>query len=64
MAENVTAIASDPKFRVAVAAAITSLINKENSSSHPIEPSLISRDGERGSPTCKQQQQQQQLSGP
>nr|AZQ19308.1 WRKY DNA-binding protein 9 [Populus tomentosa] len=62
MAENVTAIASDPKFRVAVAAAITSLINKENSSSHPIEPSLISRDGERGSPTCKQQQQQ--LSGP
>ncbi|KAL9368329.1 hypothetical protein Peur_039528 [Populus x canadensis] len=61
--ENVTAIASDPKFRVAVAAAITSLINKENSSSHPIEPSSISRDGERGSPTCKQQQQQQ-LSGP
>lgn len=30
LAENVTAIASDPKFRVAVAAAITSLINKEN----------------------------------
>lgn len=30
MAENVTAIASDPKFRVAVAAAITSLINKES----------------------------------
>ncbi|XP_062077240.1 probable WRKY transcription factor 9 [Humulus lupulus] len=30
MAENVTAIASDPKFRVAVAAAITSLMNKEN----------------------------------
>lgn len=30
MAENVTAIAADPKFRVAVAAAITSLINKES----------------------------------
>ncbi|XVE48710.1 hypothetical protein DITRI_Ditri01bG0024100 [Diplodiscus trichospermus] len=30
LAENVTAIASDPKFRVAVAAAITSLINKES----------------------------------
>ncbi|KAG5229257.1 WRKY transcription factor [Salix suchowensis] len=58
MAENVTAIASDPKFRVAVAAAITSLINKENSGgSHQIEPALIGRDGgERGSPNCKQQQ--------
>ncbi|PON46770.1 WRKY domain containing protein [Trema orientale] len=30
MAENVTAIASDPKFRVAVAAAITSLISKDS----------------------------------
>lgn len=30
MAENVTAIASDPKFRVDVAAAIASLINKES----------------------------------
>lgn len=39
MAENVTAIASDPKFRVAVAAAITSLINKESQT----------RDGEGGS---------------
>lgn len=36
MAENVSAIASDPKFRVAVAAAITSLINnKENNTSTP-----------------------------
>ncbi|XP_041011627.1 probable WRKY transcription factor 9 [Juglans microcarpa x Juglans regia] len=37
LAENVTAIASDPKFRVAVAAAITSLINKESSNTitHP-----------------------------
>lgn len=33
MAENVTAIASDPKFRVAVAAAITSLINRESHTS-------------------------------
>ncbi|OMO92073.1 DNA-binding WRKY [Corchorus olitorius] len=30
LAENVTAIASDPKFRVAVAAAISSLISKES----------------------------------
>ncbi|KAM6581145.1 hypothetical protein CsatA_004919 [Cannabis sativa] len=35
MAENVTsAIASDPKFRVAVAAAITSLMNKDQQSNH------------------------------
>ncbi|XP_050378444.1 probable WRKY transcription factor 9 [Argentina anserina] len=35
MAENVSAIASDPKFRVAVAAAISSLINsKENNTTH------------------------------
>ncbi|KAK3009501.1 hypothetical protein RJ639_013866 [Escallonia herrerae] len=34
LAENVTAIASDPKFRVAVAAAISSLINKESQTSH------------------------------
>ncbi|KAK8518651.1 hypothetical protein V6N12_011897 [Hibiscus sabdariffa] len=33
--ENVTAIASDPKFRVAVAAAITSLINKEAQTTQP-----------------------------
>ncbi|GMI74415.1 hypothetical protein HRI_001110800 [Hibiscus trionum] len=32
---NVTAIASDPKFRVAVAAAITSLINKETQTTQP-----------------------------
>lgn len=30
LAENVSAIASDPKFRVAVAAAISSLMNKES----------------------------------
>ncbi|XP_008218825.1 PREDICTED: probable WRKY transcription factor 9 [Prunus mume] len=49
LAENVTAIASDPKFRVAVAAAITSLINKENhTANHPFGP----RDGgENGSST-------------
>ncbi|EEF34424.1 probable WRKY transcription factor 9 [Ricinus communis] len=35
LAENVTAIASDPKFRVAVAAAITSLINKEKGGAPP-----------------------------
>ncbi|KAL4363740.1 hypothetical protein GQ457_04G001090 [Hibiscus cannabinus] len=33
--ENVTAIASDPKFRVAVAAAITSLINKDTQTTQP-----------------------------
>ncbi|KAK3000951.1 hypothetical protein RJ639_021316 [Escallonia herrerae] len=51
LAENVTAIASDPKFRVAVAAAISSLINKESQTSHhhhhhhPTAP----KDGENGS---------------
>ncbi|KAL3515592.1 hypothetical protein ACH5RR_022494 [Cinchona calisaya] len=36
LAENVSAIASDPKFRVAVAAAISSLINKQSqTTSHP-----------------------------
>lgn len=49
MAENVTAIASDPKFRVAVAAAITSLINKESHTSHPVGSTFSSRDGEGGS---------------
>ncbi|KAL6964345.1 WRKY Transcription Factor [Sarracenia purpurea var. burkii] len=34
LAENVSAIASDPKFRVAVAAAISSLMNKESQASH------------------------------
>ncbi|CAK7357004.1 unnamed protein product [Dovyalis caffra] len=63
LAENVTAIASDPKFRVAVAAAITSLINKENSSSHSTGPSFVNREGESGSSTGKQQQQQK-LSSP
>ncbi|KAL6180535.1 hypothetical protein ACLB2K_047197 [Fragaria x ananassa] len=39
MAENVSAIATDPKFRVAVAAAITSLINsKENNTTHHPPP--------------------------
>ncbi|KAF5444120.1 hypothetical protein F2P56_036622 [Juglans regia] len=37
MAENVTAITSNPKFRVAVAAAINSFINKESpTSTHPV----------------------------
>ncbi|GMY39145.1 putative WRKY transcription factor 9 [Fagus crenata] len=53
LAENVTAIASDPKFRVAVAAAISSLINKENhtttSTTHPVGTSFGPRDGESGS---------------
>lgn len=46
LAENVTAIASDPKFRVAVAAAISSLINKENhnSTTHPVGTSFGPRD--------------------
>lgn len=40
LAENVSAIAFDPKFRVAVAAAISSLINKEaQTSTHPTGPS-------------------------
>ncbi|KAI3448303.1 hypothetical protein Pfo_004968 [Paulownia fortunei] len=41
LAENVSAIASDPKFRVAVAAAISSLINKESQTTH-----LLPKDGE------------------
>ncbi|XVF00741.1 hypothetical protein REPUB_Repub04eG0027500 [Reevesia pubescens] len=52
LAENVTAMASDPKFRVAVAAAITSLINKEShTTTHPIPiaSSLVGREGESGS---------------
>lgn len=46
LAENVSAIASDPKFRVAVAAAISSLISKETLTSNP---SLGAKDGEGGS---------------
>ncbi|KAF9601382.1 hypothetical protein IFM89_019235 [Coptis chinensis] len=38
--ENVSAIASDPKFRVAVAAAITSFITKENQTVPPTNSSL------------------------
>lgn len=52
LAENVSsAIASDPKFRVAVAAAITSLINKESPNTlmtHPVgtPPPFGPRDGD------------------
>ncbi|GFY89320.1 WRKY DNA-binding protein 9 [Actinidia rufa] len=50
LAENVSAIASDPKFRVAVAAAISSLINKESHVNRPmVPPSLASKEGEGGS---------------
>ncbi|XP_059644513.1 probable WRKY transcription factor 9 [Cornus florida] len=49
LAENVSAIASDPKFRVAVAAAISSLINKESQANHSTGASLVPRDGEGGS---------------
>ena len=37
LAENVSAIASDPKFRVAVAAAISSFINKESHANRSTE---------------------------
>ncbi|KAG2409884.1 WRKY transcription factor 9 WRKY DNA-binding protein [Vigna angularis] len=48
--ENVSAIASDPKFRVAVAAAITSLMNKEShNANHPIGTSFGPRSGQNGS---------------
>lgn len=48
LAENVTAITSNPKFRVAVAAAINSFINKEiPTTTHPVGTPLSgSRDGE------------------
>lgn len=51
LADNVSAIASDPKFRVAVAAAISSLINKETlTNGHSAAgPSLGAKDGEGGS---------------
>ncbi|XP_057975988.1 probable WRKY transcription factor 9 [Malania oleifera] len=51
MAENVSAIASDPKFRVAVAAAISSLMNKNNtqrstSGAQPAaQPSFVGESG-------------------
>jgi len=48
--DNVSAIASDPKFRVAVAAAITSLMNKEShAATHPIGTSFGPRSGQNGS---------------
>ncbi|KAK7400249.1 hypothetical protein VNO78_11451 [Psophocarpus tetragonolobus] len=47
--DNVSAIASDPKFRVAVAAAITSLMNKESHTTHPIGTSFGPRSGQNGS---------------
>ncbi|RDX91128.1 putative WRKY transcription factor 9, partial [Mucuna pruriens] len=47
--ENVSAIASDPKFRVAVAAAITSLMNKESHATHTIGTSFAPRSGQNGS---------------
>lgn len=48
--DNVSAIASDPKFRVAVAAAITSLMNKESHANPPIGTSSFSpRSGQNGS---------------
>ncbi|TKY59565.1 WRKY transcription factor 9 [Spatholobus suberectus] len=47
--DNVSAIASDPKFRVAVAAAITSLMNKESHATHPIGTSFAPRSGQNGS---------------
>ncbi|XP_010277690.1 PREDICTED: probable WRKY transcription factor 9 [Nelumbo nucifera] len=47
LTENVSAITSDPKFRVAVAAAITSFINTESTTTvQPKGPPLILRDGE------------------
>ncbi|OVA00086.1 DNA-binding WRKY [Macleaya cordata] len=50
--ENVSSIASDPKFRVAVAAAITSIIRKDSQTVQPTTsagPSLVLRDGESAS---------------
>lgn len=43
-AENVTAIAADPKFRVAVAAAISSFINKDTQTTHENDEGRSSRD--------------------
>ncbi|CAK9145955.1 unnamed protein product [Ilex paraguariensis] len=53
LAENVSAIACDPKFRVAIAAAISSLINKENQTTQPTGHSLAPRDGESGGSSSK-----------
>lgn len=59
LAENVKAIATDPKFRVAVAAAITSLTNKEAPTTHhhhhhpiPMGSSLVGKEAESGSSTA------------
>ncbi|KAJ4964186.1 hypothetical protein NE237_024125 [Protea cynaroides] len=49
LAENVATIASDPKFRVAVAAAITSIMSKESPAVQHKGPSLVLSDEERGS---------------
>ncbi|XP_010245089.1 PREDICTED: probable WRKY transcription factor 9 [Nelumbo nucifera] len=46
LAENVSSIASDPKFRVAVAAAITSFMSKESPMAQPNGSSLVLGDGE------------------
>ncbi|KAF8405768.1 hypothetical protein HHK36_007845 [Tetracentron sinense] len=46
LAENVSAIASDPKFRVAVAAAITSFISKGSQTVQPTGPYFVPKDGE------------------
>lgn len=45
---NMSTIASDPKFRNAVAAAITSLMNKESHTTHPIGASFGHRSGQNG----------------
>ncbi|XP_042474919.1 probable WRKY transcription factor 9 [Macadamia integrifolia] len=48
LAKNVSDIASDPKFKVAVAAAITSIISKESTPTVQSKgPSLVVSDGER-----------------
>lgn len=63
LAENVTAIASDPKFRVAVAAAISSLINKESHTTHSVGPPFGPRDGESGSSSSNMNWVHESLSG-
>ena len=44
MAENMSAITSDPKFKVAVAAAISSLMNKESQVNNSLQ---LRKDGDR-----------------